>query len=66
MDSPSCQEKGGAELKWRHIIQRKPKEMGISLWQKRAFLSKIQFGCMRELVKEVLTSNPVRSIYQNL
>ena len=26
---------------------------------KRAFWSKIQFGCMRWLVKEALTSNPV-------
>jgi hypothetical protein len=23
MDSPSCQEKGGVGLKWRHIIQRR-------------------------------------------
>jgi hypothetical protein len=40
-------------------IQKKPQGMEISLRQNRAFLSKIQCGCLRGLVKEALTSNPV-------
>jgi hypothetical protein len=31
IDSLSCQEKGSVGLKWKHIIQRKPKEIDISL-----------------------------------
>jgi hypothetical protein len=37
LDSVLFQEKGGLRFNWIHIIQKKPKEKGISLRQKGAF-----------------------------
>ena len=58
INSPSFQGKGCKEFSRRGGIQKKPKEIGICLQLKRAFLSNIQCGCLRGLVKEALTSNP--------
>ena len=59
INSPSFQAKGCEEFSRRDGIQKKPKEIGICLQLKRAFLAKIQCGCMRGLVKGTLTSNSV-------
>src|SRR5215813_2108014 len=57
LDSRAFQKKGCLVFSWMDTIQKKPQEMEISLRKNGAFLSKIQCGCLRGLVKRVLTSN---------